>query len=135
LAAAALLLWFTLLRPNVADLVAQFLPPVAPIWILTGGVLFAAVNAAVEEGAYRGVVMWALEAQVGPLAALLMQAAAFGTLHIHGFPRGPVGVVLACIYGLMMGGIRLRCGGLLAPWAAHVGVDVVIVAILLGLAR
>jgi len=95
IAAAALLLWFTLLQPDVADLVAQFFPAVAPFWILVGGVLFAAVNAAVEEGAYRGVVMYALEAQVGKPAALLMQAVAFGTLHINGFPRGPVGVALA----------------------------------------
>lgn len=59
------------------------------------------VNAAVEEGAYRGVILHALDSSLGPgFAALLLQALAFGAIHIRGFPRGWVGVGLACIYGL-----------------------------------
>ena len=93
------------------------------------------INAAVEEGAYRGVIMAALEKAVAPSAALVAQAAAFGTMHINGFPRGWLGVALAFVFGLMMGLIRRRAGGMLAPWAAHVGADIVIVGVVLMMSR
>lgn len=94
------------------------------------------VNAAVEEGAYRGVLLHALDSSIGPgIWALLLQAVAFGTIHIGGFPRGWIGVGLACIYGLFMGVIRRRAGGMFAPWIAHVFTDIVIAGILLLLAR
>jgi hypothetical protein len=94
------------------------------------------VNAAVEEGAYRGVILHALDRSLGTgFAALLLQALAFGAIHIRGFPRGWIGVGLACIYGLLMGVIRRRAGGMFAPWIAHVFTDVVIAGILVFLAR
>jgi hypothetical protein len=46
-----------------------------------------------------------------------------------------VGVGLATIYGLMMGVVRRRSGGLLAPWIAHVLTDVVIAGIVLTFER
>lgn len=134
-AALALLGWYLLVRPNVADLVETFVPDRPLGFLIVGGLLFSMVNAAVEEGAYRGVIFHALETSLGPgLAALSLQAAAFGTLHIAGFPRGWLGVGLACIYGLLMGVIRMRAGGLFAPWIAHVFTDVVIAGILIALA-
>jgi len=39
------------------------------------------------------------------------------------------GVPLATAYGVMMGALRLRSKGLLAPWVAHVAADLTIVAI------
>jgi uncharacterized protein len=73
---------------------------------------------------------------LGPgFAALLLQALAFGAIHIRGFPRGWFGVGLASIYGLLMGVIRRRAGGMFAPWIAHVFTDVVIAGIVLFLAR
>lgn len=128
--------WYVLLQPNLEDIVASFVPA-APFWLLmAGGLVFSAVNAAVEEGAYRGVILHGLESTLGPgIAALVLQAVAFGALHIEGFPRGLVGVGLATIYGLMMGIVRRRAGGMLAPWAAHVFTDVVIAGILIAVAR
>ncbi len=38
---------------------------------------------------------------------------------------------LATIYGLMLGLVRRRSGGMLAPWSAHVGTDVALGSILL----
>ncbi len=136
LAAAALLIWYLLLHPNLSDMVEAFLPKVPLGLLIAGGVLFSMVNAAVEEGAYRGVIMHALDSALGPgLGALLLQAFAFGAIHIGGFPRGRVGVGLACIYGLFMGVIRRRAGGMFAPWIAHVFTDIVIAGILILLAR
>jgi hypothetical protein len=136
LAAVALLSWYLLLHPNVADIVKAFVPDLPLGLLIVGGLIFSMVNAAVEEGAYRGVILHALDTSLGPgFAALLLQALAFGAVHIGGFPRGWLGVGLACIYGLFMGVIRRRAGGMFAPWIAHVFTDVAIAGILLGLAR
>lgn len=132
----ALVGWFFWVRPDINDIIQQFVPNY-PLWVLIfGGILFAMVNAAVEEVAYRGIVLSALiESHVPSSLALLLQAIAFGTIHINGFPRGWIGVGLATIYGFVMGVIRLRSGGLFAPWAGHVLADLVIVAIVFAAAR
>jgi uncharacterized protein len=136
LAAAALLSWYLLLHPNIADIVKAFVPALPLGLLIAGGLIFSMVNAAVEEGAYRGVILHALDRSLGPgFAALLLQALAFGAIHIRGFPRGWLGVGLACIYGLLMGVIRRRAGGMFAPWIAHVFTDVVIAGIVVFLAR
>ena len=136
LAAAALLSWYLLLHPNIADIVKAFVPALPLGLLIAGGLIFSMVNAAVEEGAYRGVILHALDRSLGPgFAALLLQALAFGAIHIRGFPRGWLGAGLACIYGLLMGVIRRRAGGMFAPWIAHVFTDVVIAGIVVFLAR
>ena len=136
LAAVALLSWCLLLHPNVADIVKAFVPDLPVGLLIVGGLIFSMVNAAVEEGAYRGVILHALDTSLEPgFAALLLQALAFGAVHIGGFPRGWLGVGLACIYGLFMGFIRRRAGGMFAPWIAHVFTDVVIAGIVVLLAR
>jgi LmbE family N-acetylglucosaminyl deacetylase len=84
---------------------------------IAGGLIFSMVNAAVEEGAYRGVLMHGLDSALGRgPAALVLQALAFRALHVQGFPRGALGVGLASIFGLLMGIIRRRADGMLAPW-------------------
>jgi uncharacterized protein len=136
LAGVALLTWFVILRPDVDDLLQAYLPHLSPWLLIVGGVLFSMVNAANEEVVYRGVIMHAHQATFGPgVLSLLIQAMAFGISHINGFPRGWIGVGLACIYGVMMGVIRLRAKGMFAPWLAHVLTDVTIVCIMVFLAR
>lgn len=102
-----------------------------PLWIVVPvGLLFSCANAAVEEAFYRGVILQALLGTVGTVAAVTLQAASFGLLHTEGIPSGPVGVLLTTGYGLLLGFIRLKAGGLLAPWLAHVLADVTIVALI-----
>jgi membrane protease YdiL (CAAX protease family) len=134
---AALLSWFLIARPDLADLVQTFVPD-WPLWLLVpAAVLFSIVNAALEEAAYRGVVFGALEAARVPTpAVLVLQAAAFAALHFQaGFPRGPIGMALAFVYGLVLGEVRRRAGGLVAPLITHVLTDLVIVTIVLALVR
>ena len=136
LAAVALVSWYLLLHPNIAGIVKAFVPALPLGLLIAGGLIFSMVNAAVEEGAYRGVILHALDTSLGPgFAALLLQALAFGAIHIRGFPRGWLGVGLACIYGLLMGVIRRRAGGIFAPRITHVFTDVVIAGIVIFLAR
>ena len=135
LSAVALLAWYTIVRPDLSDIARTFVPP-WPVWLLVpGAILFAVVNAALEEAAYRGVVLEALEMALGPgAAAVALQAVAFGALHFHGgFPRGALGVGLAFVYGLVLGWLRQKAGGLLAPWVTHVLTDLVIASIMLAL--
>jgi len=135
-AAVVLWGWYRLVQPNVDDIVRNFVPA-APLGVLiVGGLLFSMVNAAIEEGAYRGVLLHGLDMALGRgSAALILQAVAFGALHVQGFPRGALGVGLATIYGLLMGLIRRRSDGMLAPWLAHVFTDIVIAGIILTIAR
>ena len=136
LAAAALLSWYLLLHPNIADILEAFVPALPLGLLIAGGLIWAMLNAALEEAAYRGVFLHALDTSLGPgFPALLLQALAFGAIHIRGFPGGWLGVSLACIFGLFMGVIRRRADGMFAPWIAHVFTDVVIAGIVLLLAR
>jgi membrane protease YdiL (CAAX protease family) len=136
LSAVAVIIWFLSVRPDINDLIAALVPDWHGALLISGGLLFSLLNAAVEEMAYRGVVMDALDQSIGAgILSLLGQAAAFGVFHIIGFPRGWIGVGLAFLFGVLMGLIRRLSGGLLAPWAAHVCTDVVIVSIVLVFAR
>lgn len=136
IAAVALSGWYLLLHPNIDDIVQAFVPDVPLGLLIAGGLLFSMVNAAVEEGAYRGVLLHGLDTSLGPgLAALVLQAMAFGALHVQGFPRGAMGVGLATIYGLFMGVIRRRADGMFAPWVAHVFTDIVIAGIVVTIGR
>jgi membrane protease YdiL (CAAX protease family) len=131
-----LLAWFAIARPDLSDLLRTFLPD-QPLWMLApGAILFSMLNAAIEEAAYRGILLSALDATLGPgVRPLILQALAFGTLHIHGFPRGAVGVALAFVYGIALAALRRMAGGLLAPWIAHVLTDGVIASIVIWLSR
>ena len=132
-----LLLWYVTAQPNLANLVRTFIPE-WPLWLLVpAAFVFSVVNAAVEEAAYRGVVLGALnKVQIAARAALVLQAVAFAALHFRaGFPRGGLGVGLTFAYGLVLGELRRRAGGLIAPLFTHVLTDLVIVTIVLALVR
>ena len=83
-AGTALVLWFYLFSPNLNDIFERFIPDQPLGVLLVGAVFFAMWNAAVEEIAYRGVLMESLWVGYGSTAvALAGQALAFGTLHMR----------------------------------------------------
>jgi uncharacterized protein len=55
----------------------------------------------------------------------------FGLLHLHGYPDGTVGAALAAGYGLLLGLLRPRAGGLLACRITHMVADSVIFVFIL----
>ena len=130
----ALYLWNYALRPDLTRHLA-YIPPVPFRFYPFLGLGFAVLNAAMEEAAFRGIVMQATDSAFGPgVLSLLLQAGLFGALHfLQGFPRGVWGVGMAFIYGIMLGHIRRKSRGMLAPWLAHVCADLVIFAILAGI--
>lgn len=132
LVAVALPTWLLLVRPDLSDITAR-LPDVGWPATIALGVVFATTNAIAEELAWRHVLWEGLRG--APAAALVaIQALSFGLAHIQGFPRGALGVALAAVYGLLLGILRLRSGGLLAPVLAHIGADAVIYALILATA-
>lgn len=58
-------------------------------------------------------------------------AVVFGTAHYTGNPSGLLGMAMATTYGVALGVIRHRSGGLLMPWIAHLCADAVIAVVLL----
>ncbi|MEM6993639.1 MAG: type II CAAX endopeptidase family protein [Myxococcota bacterium] len=133
-ASVALVLWWTLAAPDLRDL-SDRLPAAHPAWLVLGGLTFSMANALAEEAMWRGVITHALAQTIGRAwVVLIVQAASFGLVHVHGFPRGVLGVALAAVYGLMMGELRRRTGGLLLPWLAHIVADVTIVSVVAALA-
>lgn len=101
-----------------------------PSWLLFGaGVpLFALVNAFTEEAVFRGVLQEALgKAFRRDLSVLALQSSAFAAVHYRvGFPNGVAGYLMVFVYGLVLGYLRMRTRGMLAPYAAHVIADLAI---------
>ena len=96
--------------------------------------VWAAVNAAAEEVAARGLqraefeALWTMSNGTTPSVSNLAQAAVFGVAHYHGIPSGWTGVGLTFVYGLIMGLIADAGGGLLYAIAAHTVADYFIFA-------
>lgn len=126
-AGAGLHIWLILANPNLTDLKAM-IPPLPGIALLAAGAAFSLVNAMLEEIAWRGILMHWLLTWMRPIGALTLQALSFGFAHWNGFPNGWAGVLLSGSYGLIMGWLVLRSGGLLPAIVAHIIVDVVIFA-------
>jgi len=123
----ALVVWYRLVRPDASTLPP--LPALGPAALAAALAAWAMANAAAEEALYRGALQTALGHFMPPAGAILLQGVAFGLLHVRGFPSGPSGVVLASVYGTMLGALRARAGGLAAPWIAHVAADLTILGI------
>jgi len=132
--AIALIVWHQFLHPDLGDLLVMI--PAMPALLLPLACLgFAIVNAIIEELIWRGIIwdMLAKATSKAPLA-IGLQAVSFGLFHIHGFPRGAIGVAMATVYGVFLGVIRHRTRGLGAVVVTHIFADIVIFVILITLA-
>jgi membrane protease YdiL (CAAX protease family) len=123
--------WFLWANPDLADLTATYVPDVPVPVLIAGALMFVAVNATLEEAVWRGLFQPGLAARFGVGGAIVIQATSFGLAHAHGFPRGPLGVALAGGWAVLLGALRARSDGLLAPIVAHLVADAVIAVIVL----
>jgi membrane protease YdiL (CAAX protease family) len=127
----ALVFWTVFSKPDVQRHLA--LVPEMPFWIYPlAAIGFASINAAMEEIVFRGIMMEALDSALGETyRSVGVQAVSFAALHyLAGFPNGVLGFLMAFVYGIMLGVVRWRSKGLLAPWVAHVVADITIFATL-----
>lgn len=123
--------WVAIAKPDLAQHLAMI--PAIPLWAYPlAGLGFALLNAAMEEAVFRGIVMESLDSALGTgYASVGIQAVAFAALHyLAGFPNGVSGFVMVLVYGFMLGMIRRRSRGMLAPFAAHVAADITIYSVL-----
>ena len=124
-AGAALALWAVVVAPAAPPYLAQLKQ--YPVWLAVPGVVgFALVNPIWEEALFRGVVLEDLTAIWGAGPAVVVQAVLFGAAHWAGFPSGWVGMLMAATWGLVLGILRLRTRGILAPYLVHVTANAVI---------
>jgi membrane protease YdiL (CAAX protease family) len=124
-----LLAYQALVAPDVTGLGA-YIPVAAFGSLALAWVCFTLVNAVLEELVFRGVLYEALTAEWGAAVAVAATALAFGLGHLHGYPPGPLGTVLAGLYGVALGLLRWWTGGLALPTACHACADATIFGIL-----
>ena len=130
---SALIFWYLLFDPDI-EVFTQYFPDVEISKLLVGGVVFAVVNSIVEEVVYRGILWGGLEELFdNAYAVITIQAVIFGAIHYWGIPNGIMGAVMATVYGLFLGIIRSRAGGLLMPILVHTFADMTIFLILLNI--
>jgi membrane protease YdiL (CAAX protease family) len=125
----ALLGFQALARPEVAGLAAG-LPVAAFGSLLVAGVCFSTTNAVLEELIFRGVLWEATAAEWNRGVALGATTILFGLGHVHGYPPGPLGAVLAGVFGMALGLLRLWTGGLGLTILVHICADATIFTIL-----
>jgi uncharacterized protein len=128
-ASAALVAFDVFARPDVSELAERL--PVRTLWHpLLAGVVFSIVNAILEELLFRGVLWEAVAREWNAGTALAVSATVFGLGHLHGYPPGVLGAVLAGLYGLALGVLRWWTGGLALPVACHICADATIFGLL-----
>jgi hypothetical protein len=82
---------------------------------------FMAPAALFEEVAVRGYPFQVLREAAGPAAALVLTSVVFGLLHLSnpGVSAGAIAIV--ALAGVFLGAVLLATGSLWAAWAAHLG--------------
>ncbi len=97
---------------------------------MLAGCCFSIGNAVLEEVAFRGILFDALAGEWNAAVAVVVTALVFGFIHQAGYPPGSLGAVLAGLYGVALGVLRVWTGGLLVPMFCHVFADATIFGIL-----
>ncbi|MFN8190634.1 MAG: CPBP family intramembrane glutamic endopeptidase [Nocardioidaceae bacterium] len=127
----ALLTWTRMFDGALPALYADAAREAGPLAAGLGGFLFLVVNGLVEDSLFFGVLLSSLDRVLPGWLAVGLTAAAFGFAHLHGIPNGVVGVAMAGSWALLLAALRLRTGGMLATYAAHIVADTTIVLMLL----
>lgn len=97
---------------------------IVPSWFILMGLAITVLQVGAEEMLFRGWLLGALDARVGPALAVVLSALAFSAFHLLGGASA-----LLSLANLMLGGIWFallaqRSGGLFAPFFAHYGWNV-----------
>lgn len=105
--------------PDAADF-GRFLP--RPEDEILDHPIDAAIGAAlisplIEEAIFRGWLMARLGAVWQPGSAILLSAGLFSLVHIGG--KGIIALIWTAIFGLYLGFLRVRYGGIGLPFAVH----------------
>lgn len=89
-------------------------------------VLFAFMNAFVEESFFRNALLSSLEPAFDAQQRILVSAAIFGLGHWNGLPNGVAGVLMTSVLGYLAAKAMVETKGLFWPWFMHMLPDCVI---------
>ncbi len=98
--------------------------------IVGTAIIFPLLNAALEEIVFRSVLFDSVAALWGNAVAVVVSAAFFGYGHLQGYPPGALGAVLAGVFGLVIGWLRVVSGGIGLCWLVHVAADATILILI-----
>ncbi len=107
-----------------------------PLWVLPlAGLGFVIANPTVEEVLFRGALQTVITQQTGsPIAGVVIQGLAFGAIHLNGVPGGPLGMVMAGVWGVVLGVVTHRTKSVRLAWIVHVFANVAIFSTVTALA-
>jgi membrane protease YdiL (CAAX protease family) len=125
----ALLVYQHFEKPDV-NVAAAAIPVAAFGSILLAGACFSIINAILEELIFRGLIYEAIATEWTNSFAVVVTSVVFGVCHLRGYPPGPLGAVMAGLYGLALASMRWWCGGLALAIACHISADATIFYIL-----
>jgi hypothetical protein len=101
--------------------------------VLIPALIFAVVNAFIEEGIFRFAVVSVLDSRgVNPRITPLVSGALFGAVHFYGTPGGIPGVFLAGFLGWLLAKSMIETRSFAWAWLIHAAQDVVIFTALFG---
>jgi hypothetical protein len=89
-------------------------------------ILFAAMNAFVEESIFRNALLSSLEPEFGAQQAIFVSATIFGLGHWNGLPSGTAGVLMTWVFGYLAAKAMVETKGMFWPWFMHALPDCVI---------
>lgn len=127
----ALITWDRFMKPDLSLYLSQIQN--MPIMLIPfAGMGFALLNAVMEEFTFRGIIMNGTDSAFNlPAVSILSQAGVFGLIHyVAGFPNGIAGVLMTFVYGILLGVIRYKSKGMMAPFVTHFFADLTIFVIL-----
>jgi uncharacterized protein len=128
--AAVLIVVQTWSSADMSALTAR-LPTAARNNLVLAGIIFCLANATLEELVFRGILWDMVAKEQSNIVALAVTAVLFGLGHLHGYPPGIGGAILAGLYGLGQGVLRWWTGGLGLAIACHVCADAAIFGLLI----
>jgi membrane protease YdiL (CAAX protease family) len=109
----------------------EYVLPFRTVWgVFISGVVFASINATVQELVFRGVLFDSLESIWGRWVAILVSAFVFGIGHLPTMKSSILGAGFASLamdFGVALGFLRAWSGGLALPIIVHVAADATIV--------
>jgi membrane protease YdiL (CAAX protease family) len=130
LTAVALLVWQRVTGGGLSSTYTGLIDSVPSPVAIAGIFLFLVVNGAVEDSVWSGVLMTGAKRTIPAPVAIAVTALSFGLAHLDGVPNGAIGVAMVVAWGIVLSILRLRTGGMLATYIAHVLADATIVALL-----
>lgn len=107
-----------------------------PLWVVPlAGIGFVLANPTVEEVLFRGALQTVVAERTGNVTTgVFVQGVAFGAIHLNGVPGGPLGMVMAGGWGLVLGVVRHRTNSIRLAWVVHVFANIAIFTTVTGLA-